>query len=1319
MFLTTPVAYITDDSYNLYFLADESIWKLNASSIKIALDGKYHVAKILSVPGVIKNLAISSDGKYLSFACVLEGAYDLYILSTAGGNPQRVTSIAAKYMEVLEFTVLNNVMECDVLKYKITFASMHESIALETKIYSVNVNISEDTSECVTAEPVKLFNTHISWHTSNAELDIVQTQGYGYAKWRKYHGGNYGQLWMRRKSNLLLENERCELDTPFSKIVDTSWNAIRPCVTTKNLYYLSDIDGIGNIYTIDIGSISDNKMKASKQLTHLKDFYVEQFSVTKCDGSENDKDIKDVIHYAAGGCIYILTLSDGKTHKMPIKLSTYTANLYSRPLLDVGDYKTSMLDSMQDYIINNSGKRLAFIVRGKAFEMTTYNSVAWPVGDCIPVGVSIIKAKVLQMQSKEMECNACDQAQVHEVGGDDCEKTIIAVYPSYSHVLYLGDKMLLVELGTPEHPQRLILLDTEANNRAVLNVIEYDFGYITTIKPSPKSDKLAITNNRSQLLLVDLKDVISSFETASEGICLKNDAEATGKAISDIASDKNNNAIDLESGSTGVKQVVVTVKELISARYHANISFDWSPHGRYLAFTCSLNASLHVNTICVYDVQSDVVKNITDNNHYDTAPRFDSSGKYLFFLSNRNSKPTSDNIRMFLTYGDLYYPYIVLLQDGLIDPFLHLEDTVESDGANAGDVKTVGVEEAGVAVGLDDAEDNEDDEDEEHCKYVGLSYKSILNDGDVGHANDKNGEAILVNASVGTESLSSNTDKVSTVKTVKTCPVDKVIDFDGISSRIMMLPNTHPDYLHIDINGKDILLYSYNDESTGFDIEKYSLETQKTTDFLTNVNDLTLSQDKSRFLYITARTIKIGGVTQADPAWKKSGVVDWSRINLQLKPVDEFKVLFTQAWFISKELYAYTTPKTIDWHYLYNKYQPMAMQVTSRDELNHVILLMQGELETSHSYVYQTGDTKKIQYQSQGYLGARLSYISDCSGIEICAKSDNGSASNSKECKISGYRVDYIYPYQSWSDNPLMHSPLATCKVGDIITHINEQQLTETFTPAMALRNLANKVVRIKVARKNDCTTSENTGNVSNGATVMGCSIKYIKPIATEYSLFYQDWITNNADIVMKASKDIGYIHIPNMSDDGFDKFTKAFFAQYKKKGLIIDLRYNMGGYVHPMILDMLMRKQIGAVHSKYGDETEPYEAFSGKLVFLINGSTASDGDVCAYAVKKHKLGKLIGVRTWGGVVGIMPRYTLLDGGKFANPEFGINLPIDRDCVNTVDNSHFGLSDGFDFSNKTQVENHGVDPDIYVENIPDSKEDTQLLAGIDHMLKIL
>jgi tricorn protease len=182
----------------------------------------------------------------------------------------------------------------------------------------------------------------------------------------------------------------------------------------------------------------------------------------------------------------------------------------------------------------------------------------------------------------------------------------------------------------------------------------------------------------------------------------------------------------------------------------------------------------------------------------------------------------------------------------------------------------------------------------------------------------------------------------------------------------------------------------------------------------------------------------------------------------------------------------------------------------------------------------------------------------------------------------------------------------------------------------------------------------------------------------------------------------VGYIHIPDMGDDGIREFIKTYYPQIRKQALIVDVRGNGGGNISQMLIQRLYRPLLGTGFDRVSDYTGTYpnETFYGPKICLINETSASDGDIFPYMFRQAGLGPLIGKRTWGGVVGISGRGPLLDGGTVFVPEYAT-----------------GSAEG-----KYVIEGHGVDPDIEVENDPASVisgRDPQLERGIAEVMKAL
>ncbi|PYL17844.1 MAG: protease, partial [Verrucomicrobia bacterium] len=208
-----------------------------------------------------------------------------------------------------------------------------------------------------------------------------------------------------------------------------------------------------------------------------------------------------------------------------------------------------------------------------------------------------------------------------------------------------------------------------------------------------------------------------------------------------------------------------------------------------------------------------------------------------------------------------------------------------------------------------------------------------------------------------------------------------------------------------------------------------------------------------------------------------------------------------------------------------------------------------------------------------------------------------------------------------------------------------------------------------------------------------------VVPTASEGPLYYLDWVQKNIDYVTKKTNgDVGYLHIPDMGRPGLNEFTKLYFPQIRKHALIVDVRGNGGGFVSPLVLERLRRAFVMVGIARNGmPQPDPAHAFMGPMVTLINEFSASDGDIFPFRFKTLGLGKLIGKRTWGGVVGIRNSLPLVDGGNFFKPEFALYSKDGKEWI---------------------IEGHGVDPDIVVDNDPAKEfhgEDQQLDRGIQQI----
>jgi tricorn protease len=278
------------------------------------------------------------------------------------------------------------------------------------------------------------------------------------------------------------------------------------------------------------------------------------------------------------------------------------------------------------------------------------------------------------------------------------------------------------------------------------------------------------------------------------------------------------------------------------------------------------------------------------------------------------------------------------------------------------------------------------------------------------------------------------------------------------------------------------------------------------------------------------------------------------------------------------------------------------------------------------------------------------------------------------------YRIAKIFDGENEED--IYRSPLrevgVNVSVGDYVLAIDGEELKATDDPYRLLRNKTDNPVQLTVNK---------TPSMQGARTVS------YRPIGDEQNLLYLDWVDHNREMVSKATNGrVGYLHVPDMGAAGIREFIKWYYPQLRKEGLIVDVRANGGGNVSRMLIERLRRKLLGVNYARTTDEGQTYPdgVFIGPMAALLDENSASDGDIFPAMFREAGLGPLIGKRSWGGVVGITNRGSLIDGGQVSVPEFGL--------TNT--------------KGEWIIEGYGVDPDIEVDNDPQS-----VIAGKDPQLE--
>ncbi|HDH97493.1 MAG TPA: hypothetical protein ENF73_07185, partial [Proteobacteria bacterium] len=434
------------------------------------------------------------------------------------------------------------------------------------------------------------------------------------------------------------------------------------------------------------------------------------------------------------------------------------------------------------------------------------------------------------------------------------------------------------------------------------------------------------------------------------------------------------------------------------------------------------------------------------------------------------------------------------------------------------------------------------------------------------------------------------------------------IDIDGIEHRIVAFPIGSGSYGRLKANAENIFFLSTPAEPLGgwgkaekrSVLRRFNLKDRKLETVISGIEGYDLSANGKKILYFAKNAI---GIIDAGVKGKRAGEgkLDLSSLEMYLNPPEEWRQIFFEAWRLERDFFYDPNMHGIDWKRIRDRYAKLLPYVSNREDLNYLLGEMVGELSCSHTYVWG-GDRFYAPSPSVGLLGA---------DFELDRRSGR-------------YRLARIYPPDEWNLNngsPLVR-PGLDVKEGDYILAVNGQQLKAPDNPYRLFQETVGRQVRLTVSSSPD-------GKDARDVVVV--------PISDDTSLRYRAWVNANRRRVYEATGGkIGYIHIPDMSADGLKEFTRGFIAQTDKEGMIIDVRYNSGGFASEMILEKLRRELVGMFSSRNGmDYTYPWRVIHGPMVCIVNEYSGSDGDIFPYFFRKYGLGKIVGKRTWGGVVGI------------------------------------------------------------------------------------
>ncbi|MFC2139969.1 PDZ domain-containing protein [Bacteroidota bacterium] len=487
---------------------------------------------------------------------------------------------------------------------------------------------------------------------------------------------------------------------------------------------------------------------------------------------------------------------------------------------------------------------------------------------------------------------------------------------------------------------------------------------------------------------------------------------------------------------------------------------------------------------------------------------------------------------------------------------------------------------------------------------------------------------------------------------------DFTIDFDGLNTRIIALPVEAANYFNLQTGEEGNIYYleapatAFGPLEKGAKLHKYDLKERKDDVIIDNINHYEFSFDKKKMLTLTDNTWKI--IPSSGKSESGKGRLKVDEIEVIVDPSDEWRQIFHEAWRINRDYFYATNMHGADWEAMRDKYSPFLAHLACRQDLNLLITWMCSELSVGHHFVGGGDYINNPDRIPGGLLGA--DYV----------------------IENNRYRFSKVYGGLNW--NPDLRSPLAepgvSVKAKEYLLAVNGNEVDASSNLYSNFENTSGKILEITVGPNPDFEDSRTLDVV---------------PISDEGSLRNRDWVEGNIEKVNEATNGrVAYVYVPNTASLGHTYFKRYFFPQANKDAIIVDERFNGGGSVADYYIDILSRPFVCMWHTRYGaDFKSPFASIQGPRVMIIDETAGSGGDLLPWMFRKFKLGKLVGKRTWGGLVGVLGFPRLMDGGYVSAP-----------------NLAFWTEDGW------EVENEGVPPDIEVEQWP-----AEVIAGKDPQLE--
>ena len=501
-------------------------------------------------------------------------------------------------------------------------------------------------------------------------------------------------------------------------------------------------------------------------------------------------------------------------------------------------------------------------------------------------------------------------------------------------------------------------------------------------------------------------------------------------------------------------------------------------------------------------------------------------------------------------------------------------------------------------------------------------------------------------------------------------PVEVRIDLEGLDQRILALPLPAREYRSLQAgDGKLFYLEAHPNEfgsrkPTLYTLHAFDMKERKSEEYLRELRAYWLSGDGKKLLCLGEKN---DDYVVIDAEKKPEGSPDKLKLGgmeVYVDPRAEWQQMFDEVYRIQRDFFYDPHMHGVDWEAARERYRPFLDHLGHRDDLNYLFAEMMGELVVGHAYV-GGGDIPAPDKVACGLLGADY------------------------EVADGHYRILRIYRGLNW--HPELRAPLTEPGVqvseGEYILAVNGETLMADDNIYRLFERTADQVTSLLVGPSTDRAQARKVT---------------VKPLESEAALRHWSWVEENRKRVDELSQGrVAYVYMANTSVEGYASFNRYYYSQLDKEAVVLDERYNGGGSVADYVVDMLDRPLLSHWATREGGIFHsPNASIFGPKVMIINEFAGSGGDAMPLFFRRRGLGRLVGKRTWGGLIGIYDYPPLIDGGGVTAPRLAIFSP----------------------DNEWEVENEGIAPDVEVEMTPKlaiEGRDPQLEKAVEIVLQEL